>query len=440
MKNRKIEGDFYLKNKKWKVFFWGIFVGVVLMMISTQIIKDKPVIQQEDILQKVYAQEIQTNEIKQWEKTEIYTAGDIVTYEGKVYKAKWWTTGEIPQQVPYGVWELLKEETKQEAPIIKQQENEIQTPSQNMQTQSDFKVIAYYPSWKPNEIEKIQFDVVTHVIYAFAIPTKEASLKPLENSDMVKQLIAKAHENNRFVLLAIGGWSDNGAILEPVFKQATQTDEKIKKFGDEIIKMCHTYGFDGIDIDWEHPRKDDASTQQYEKLMLYLSEQLHKEGKILTSAVLGGVSADGNILYDAAAHSDKVLNAVDWIHVMAYDGGDGQRYSSYEFSVNCANYWKETRKLSPNKIVLGVPFYARPSWASYEEILKSNENAFQTDHIVYNGMDVYYNGKETIQNKTKFAKQFLGGIMIWEITQDTSNKEKSLVWAIKQEINRKVGE
>ena len=35
-----------------------------------------------------------------------------------------------------------------------------------------------------------------------------------------------------------------------------------------------------------------------------------------TSAVVSRVSADGNIYYDAAAHSDAVLNAVDWIHVM----------------------------------------------------------------------------------------------------------------------------
>lgn len=424
-----------MKDKKWVVFLFSIFMVIILSAAAVKSIKGKIVVQQKTFLQEVYAQEAQTEYIKEWAQKEIYTAGDKVIYQGKIYKAKWWTTGEIPQEMPYGVWELTGEEVRQEqTAIVAEQENKKELPLQNTQIESNFKVVAYYPSWKPNELEKIQFDVVTHAIYAFAIPTKDASLKPLENPETAKQLIEQAHKNNRSVLLAVGGWSDNGAILEPVFKEATQTDEKIKKFGDEIIKMCNTYGFDGIDIDWEHPRKDDTSAQQYEKLMLYLSEQLHKEQKILTSAVLSGVSADGTILYDAAAHSDAVLNAVDWINVMAYDGGDGERHSSYEFAVNCGNYWKDTRKLSSNKIVLGVPFYARPSWASYEDILKNNETAFQTDHINYNGMDVYYNGKETIQKKTKFAKQSLGGIMIWEITQDTNQKQKSLLGAIKEEI------
>ena len=31
-----------------------------------------------------------------------------------------------------------------------------------------------------------------------------------------------------------------------------------------------------------------------------------------------------------------VLNAVDFINVMAYDGGDGERHSSYQFAVHCA--------------------------------------------------------------------------------------------------------
>lgn len=52
---------------------------------------------------------------------------------------------------------------------------------------------------------------------------------------------------------------------------ATNTPEKIKKFGNAIIAMAKQYGFDGVDIDWEHPRNDGPSKQQYEDLMVYLS-------------------------------------------------------------------------------------------------------------------------------------------------------------------------
>lgn len=58
------------------------------------------------------------------------------------------------------------------------------------------------------------------------------------------------------------------------------------------------------------------------------------------------------------------------------------------------------------------------------------QNAYRKDHTAYNGMDVYYNGVETIKKKTGYAKENLGGIMIWELTQDTGNAEKSLLQAI----------
>lgn len=81
-------------------------------------------------------------------------------------------------------------------------------------------------------------------------------------------------------------------------------------------------------------------------------------------------------------------------------------------------------------MVLGVPFYARPSWADYGTILANVPDAWSRDHVVYNGMEVYYNGMDTIEKKARYAKENLGGIMIWELTQDASDPEKSLLQII----------
>ena len=51
-------------------------------------------------------------------------------------------------------------------------------------------------------------------------------------------------------MLAVGGWSYNGILLEDVFKQATETEEKRKKLVDSIMELCEEYQFDGIDLDW----------------------------------------------------------------------------------------------------------------------------------------------------------------------------------------------
>lgn len=52
------------------------------------------------------------------------------------------------------------------------------------------------------------------------------------------------------------------------------------------------------------------------------------------------------------------------------------------------------------------------------------------DSVLYNGMNVYYNGVPTIEAKTKYARENLGGVMIWEVTQDSPDKAKSLLQAI----------
>lgn len=46
----------------------------------------------------------------EWSATKIYTGGEIVTYKGKQYKAKWWTQGDKPDESgAYGPWEELSD-------------------------------------------------------------------------------------------------------------------------------------------------------------------------------------------------------------------------------------------------------------------------------------------------------------------------------------------
>ena len=369
----------------------------------------------------------------QWDKNKTYNNGETVSYNGKMYKVRWWSKGEEPGSTAGGAWEdlMITDDNSKTPTTPNGVENQpIDATDPKSSEIKDFKVVGYYPSWKPDSLSTVDFNVLTHVIYSFAIPTSNGELMPLDNPQTAKALIDSAHKNNAKALLAIGGWSYNGTPLEPAFNSATDSPEKIAKFGDAIINMCNEYGFDGIDMDWEHPRVDGASAKQYLDLMLYLSERLHADNKLLTSAVLSGVTADGNVYYDSAAHSNAVLNAVDWINVMAYDGGDGDRHSSYDFAVNCGKYWHDTRGLPAHKVVLGVPFYARPSWAPYGDILKTVPDADQHDFVNFNGVEAHYNGVKTIEKKTKYAKENFGGIMIWELSQDTTDKDKSLLQAI----------
>lgn len=369
----------------------------------------------------------------EWNSATAYTGGSRVLYQGSLYEAKWWTQNEIPG-TSSGVWtyiaSLTEDSKTSDSDGMEDSSGEDIFVERPAVSADDFKVVAYYPSWKTNQLGKVRFDIITHVIYAFAIPCQDGTLRPLENPETAKALIEKAHKNGAKALIAIGGWSYNDVPLEPTFREATSTQEKVKKLGDSILSLCTEYGFDGVDIDWEHPRVDDASHTQYEQLIVYLGNKLHAQGKLLTSAVLSGATPDGGVYYDAAAHSDKVLSTVDFLNVMAYDGGDGERHSSYDFAVACGTYWQETRGMEAARVVLGVPFYGRPSWSSYEDILALNPDAWNQDTSDVYGMSAWYNGISTIKKKTKYAAEHLGGIMIWEITQDTAELKKSLLTAI----------
>ncbi len=295
-----------------------------------------------------------------------------------------------------------------------------------------FKVVGYYPAWEPDKVYKIRYNKLTHINYAFAIPTPDGDLLPLQNAKLAELIIFNAHSCGVKVLLSIGGWSYNNIPLEPTFMAATDSPEKIVRFGEAIITMAKEYGFDGVDMDWEHPRNNNVSRQQYEGLMEYLYYRLKEEDMLFSAAVLGAVSPEGEVYWDAAAQTDAVLRRLDWINVMAYDGSDedGCQYSSLEFAINCAKYWRDIRNVPAHKVVLGVPFYGRPYGIPYADILKVDPEAYQRDVTVINGTRIYYNGILTIMEKTMWALDNIGGIMIWELSEDTIDPNRSLLNAI----------
>ena len=368
-----------------------------------------------------------------WNSDSAYNAQEKVTYENKIYEAKWWTKGDIPGLNESSPWTLIGDSNAL-SNNLKENIDEDTTPVDNNLSNSKFKVVGYFPEWKASKEKDIQYNKLTHINYSFAIPNSDGTIKNLENPDLAKKIIKKAHSNGTKVLLAVGGWEYNGSPLENVFISATDTDSKCEKLANSILELVDKYGFDGVDMDWEHPRTDGNSKNQYASLLKYLRKGLDKRDKLLTAAVQAGVTADGNISWDAAGHLDSALDCLDWINIMGYDGGDGDRHSSFDFAIDSANYWMKKRKLPSSKVVLGVPFYGRPSWASYEEILKSDSSAHKKDIASINGKEAHYNGIDTIKKKTKWAMKHTSGIMIWEISQDTTDKDKSLLNAIYETV------
>lgn len=297
-----------------------------------------------------------------------------------------------------------------------------------MRANKDFKCIVYLFFMSENAVEKMNFDVITHANFAFAIPTAEGHLLPLQGEDVARALVEKAHRCGAKVCLSVGGWSHEDIPLEATFRRGTDTAEKRLSLAEEMVAMMEKYNFDGIDVDWEYPRANDGSKQQYEQLIGLLADRLQPKGKLLTAAVYAGVNGKMQPLSDVVDAQDRPsFDRMDWLNLMTYDC-DAPKHSTYEFAEACVDYWTKARGFEPEKLTLGLPFYGRPAPGSFRKLLEHDPDALEKDMVVIDSKEVWYNGRDTLTKKVKLAQERgLGGVMVWEIGEDTADYEKSLL-------------
>lgn len=281
---------------------------------------------------------------------------------------------------------------------------------------SSFHIVGYQPSWS-GSANDIQYDKLTHIIYAFIRPTASGGLTAVEQPAKLQSIVSQAHAQGVKVMIAVGGWSD---LNNADFESMASTPSGRQNFADNLLALCNQYNLDGVDMDWEYPREGNTP-QDYLAMMQVLGQTMRANGLLLTAAVAAhGYYADGIL--------DGVFAEVDFLNLMAYDGGSGSTHSPYSYAVTALDYWLG-RGLPAHKAILGVPFYTRPSWKSYATLVSEGADPYADTH---NGD--YYNGITTIQQKTDLAEtRGAGGVMIWEISQDiTNNVSLSLLNAIYQ--------
>ncbi|MGB0983990.1 MAG: glycoside hydrolase family 18 protein [Saprospiraceae bacterium] len=304
-------------------------------------------------------------------------------------------------------------------------------------------VIGFYPNWKTQElpIQNIQWEYLTRVIYAFAHPT-EAGALVTNNLYKSEKLVKTAHENGVEAFLSIGGGGGKSAHFG---KMAAQKESR-QRFVKEVVAYTERYCFDGIDIDWEYlSYTSEAPTRLEQKALIVLLQDLKKAlkpiGKELSIDVYGSIWAGRFFL-------DEVIDYVDYVHIMAYDfsgkWSEAMPHSSFEqaFGIDTkeapsgVHYWANVRKWPRYKLILGVPFYGRDfndknvKGKPFKEIIKDSPMAFNQNEV----NQIFYNGVGLVRRKAKKVKlDGLGGIMVWELTQDHEGRH-SLLKTIGEEL------
>ncbi len=236
---------------------------------------------------------------------------------------------------------------------------------------------------------------------------------PMAARERARQLKA---QQQCLLLLSVGGWERSAAF------PALAADSTARAgFSRHLAGFCREEGFDGIDLDWEHPRNQ-AEARDFALLLGRIAAEFGPGGLLLTSALAPWQELPA-----------AVYEHLDRIHLMSYDNPG--RHSTYESAVADVQRLVD-RGAAPDKIWLGVPFYGRKIGNSgdaltYAQILAQFHPSTEVDEAG----GYYFNGPQTLQKKARFARERgLGGIMIWELGQDAAG-EGSLLRALGQALS-----
>jgi len=280
---------------------------------------------------------------------------------------------------------------------------------------NSFPIIAYTTE---NHKLDIRYSLMTDIIFCFLKPTEKGELISRFDSKWLKHQVKTAKKNRVKTFVAIGGWQNGD---DSNFERMAADSNARKLFITNVVKFVESYKLDGIDIDWEYPDPG-KSADNFALLMKELSSALKGRKKMLTVAVVAGGGQGEGV-------KKEVFDYIDRLHVMTYDGSKHGTMEQAEFGIS---YWSK-RGIEKKKLILGVPFYSRGSKVlGFKDIIKEDSEAYKVDS--FNGMK--YNGVSTMKKKVALAYDKCGGIMFWQLSQDTNDSKKSLLGTINREVKK----
>jgi len=302
-----------------------------------------------------------------------------------------------------------------------------------------------------------QFKKMTHVGISFLRATNVNGDIMLTSSwENIDEVVASAHRNNVKAIISFGG-GDYKVTSELMGVKANRQN-LIKN----IISFIQKHNLDGFDCDWEPSWLDNktkmesvnnAITHHYIKfirdLRIAIDNEFGKGKKSFSAAVMNR----NNIWYSSwkqIAHfpQNGWWHYLDWVALMNYDNDIGEKHASYHSVYGkdgSISHWTKFG-IPKEKIVPGIPFYARAGWGEewlfYKDIVKLNPGlSYDVDFISFeknnSGVKTYgFNGRSTVSKKIIENKNLkLPGMMFWQLAGDMPvTNEYSLLKVISGEM------
>ncbi|KAL4973055.1 carbohydrate-binding module family 18 [Aspergillus desertorum] len=258
----------------------------------------------------------------------------------------------------------------------------VAVPSCDASSQSITRVIGYYNSagatrgcdgMAPYSVPQ---GVYSHIYFAFgSIDPDSFEVIPAQQSDetLYQQLAALQYRDaGQELWISIGGWdfSDSEQPTATTFSDLVGADSDQQSiFFTTLLNFMNTWGFTGVDIDWEYPVADDRNgrAEDYENYPAFLASL-----KSALSEYNYGLSITLPTSYWYLQHFDlkSIEPSVDWFNFMAYDLhgtwdiGDEWTGPYLDAHTNLTEIksaldllWRVD--ISPSKVNLGLAFYGR---------------------------------------------------------------------------------
>lgn len=354
--------------------------------------------------------------------------------------------------------------------------------------------IGYFESWArdrscyPFLADNINPRLYTHLNYAFGQISDGVMVAPtgIDLSEIQAFNSLKLVNTELKTLISVGGWAFNDpGPTQQEFHNIISTADSRRKFIDSVQNYLSSYGFDGIDIDYEYPSAPDRGGHPEDKLN-YL--QLVKEMReSFGSKYLISIAAPASYWYLQNFAIGEMSKHLDFINIMTYDihGTWDADIEALGPVVRSHTNIKEVESalelflrdgVPSQKLVLGLAYYGRafqladPScnridckfigparagpctkspgtlaWFEIRDIIESTKaepvyDADSMSKILTFDVDqwVAYDDDETLLLRQNFAgENCLLGTMIWSIDQgiDQTSGSKSLMRSGKLNIN-----
>ena len=306
---------------------------------------------------------------------------------------------------------------------------------------------------------------MTHINYAFAeLYVRDnvyQGFKVQGNLSRFEQIASLKNQNPdlKICLSFSHTVANNDNKQDGGFSAMCKSEAGRRAFAEDCLAFLKKYNLDGVDLDWEFPGLSwsgaacdpSCDTDNYVLLVKQLRETLGTSYTISYAGYCSDkTSVSGGYRYVDIKGMDPY---VDYVNIMAYDLDEAPHHHS---ALNDTRAYKDcnravnaylTAGVSPDKLVLGLPFYGRHSFStsptaiSYKKILQLDRYQYRRNQwddkascpfVATMGGAFYcgYDNPRSIGLKGAWVREKgMLGLMYWEYDQDDAKGTlRKAVW------------